>query len=110
QTESAAVAIPAVDAEIETVVASQAQAVRTLDQAHSLQRDGLVEQLHVRLRAQVETQRARSLAGAQGVLPRIGAGKDQQQQQHRFEHQAVLGASASSRNPFAIASASSSLI
>src|SRR4029079_10134477 len=43
QAEGAAVAVPAVDAEIETIVAPQAQAVRPPDQAHTLQRDGLVE-------------------------------------------------------------------
>src|SRR6185436_15897330 len=80
EAESAAVSIPAVDAEIETVVSTQAQALRNPDQAHSLQRDGLVEQLHVRLHAQVETQSARTLALAQRALPRVGAGKDQQQQ------------------------------
>lgn len=54
--------------------------------AQTLQRDGLIEKLHMAFRAQPMRQLARALLRAKGCLPHIDREKDQEKRCERIEH------------------------
>src|SRR5580765_808407 len=84
-------AVVPVDADLETIVAAQAQmAVAIAGESESGQRHALVQQLYARLCAKIVPERAREVACLECVLPQRERGEQRNYGKHRTDHRASV--------------------